>query len=136
MIVAPHGGGIERGTSELCLTIAGYHPAGLATTPPLYDYWMFEGLWAANNDELHVTSKNCDDGMAESLCGGARNALGLHGCKPEQADLPEGAEMILVGGLNGTFKQHLLDRFAAAGILAQGRGWIRGPQWESPEEYR
>lgn len=26
-ILAPHGGGIEPGTSELCLAVAGYHPA-------------------------------------------------------------------------------------------------------------
>ena len=29
-IIAPHGGGIERGTSELCLAVAGYHPANAA----------------------------------------------------------------------------------------------------------
>jgi phage replication-related protein YjqB (UPF0714/DUF867 family) len=32
-IIAPHGGGIEFGTTELCLAIAGYHPATLAVTP-------------------------------------------------------------------------------------------------------
>jgi hypothetical protein len=40
-IIAPHGGGIEFGTSELCLAIAGYHPATLAVTPGTgvtYDY--------------------------------------------------------------------------------------------------
>ena len=29
-VIAPHGGGIEFGTSELCLAIAGYDPATLA----------------------------------------------------------------------------------------------------------
>jgi hypothetical protein len=33
-IIAPHGGGIEPGTSELCLAVAGYHPAMLPETPP------------------------------------------------------------------------------------------------------
>lgn len=46
---APHGGGIEPGTSELCLAIAGYHPASLAQTGgPTYDYWMLEGLLSTN----------------------------------------------------------------------------------------
>jgi len=32
-ILAPHGGGIEPGTSELCLAVAGYHPASLSQGP-------------------------------------------------------------------------------------------------------
>src|SRR4029434_3879458 len=46
-ILAPHGGGIEPGTSELCLAVAGYHPANLPITPPAgvtYDSWMFAAL--------------------------------------------------------------------------------------------
>jgi hypothetical protein len=69
-IIAPHGGGIEFGTSELCLAIAGYDPATLAVVPGTgitYDYWMFEGLRASNNSQLHVTSTHCDDGVAVSL---------------------------------------------------------------------
>ncbi|HYJ73871.1 MAG TPA: poly-gamma-glutamate hydrolase family protein, partial [Actinomycetota bacterium] len=34
VILAPHGGGIEPGTSELCLAVAGYHPASLPQVPP------------------------------------------------------------------------------------------------------
>lgn len=40
-ILAPHGGGIEPGTSELCLAVAGYHPANLPQIPAAgvtYDY--------------------------------------------------------------------------------------------------
>jgi phage replication-related protein YjqB (UPF0714/DUF867 family) len=120
-IIAPHGGGIEPGTSELCLAIAGYHPAGLAETPATevaYDYWMLEGLRRSNNGELHVTSTNCDDGVALSLCAGSLNVLALHGCTTSQAGLPDGAEVVLVGGRNATLKQRLLDEFAAAGLCA------------------
>ena len=42
-ILAPHGGGIEPGTSELCLAVAGYDPARPAPFPPAgvtYDYWI------------------------------------------------------------------------------------------------
>jgi len=121
VIIAPHGGGIEFGTSELCVAIAGFHPATLAVTPGTgvtYDYWMFEGVRPSNNSELHVTSTHCDDGVALSLCAGARNVLALHGCSTSQAGLPEDAEVVLVGGLNSAFKQHLLDEFAAADIDA------------------
>ncbi len=120
-VIAPHGGGIESGTSELCLAAAGYHPASLAVTPAdgvTYDYWMFEGLRASGNAELHVTSTNCDDGVALSLCAGALNVLALHGCTTSKAGLPDDAEAVLVGGRNATFKQRLLDGFVAAGFSA------------------
>jgi phage replication-related protein YjqB (UPF0714/DUF867 family) len=120
-IIAPHGGGIEAGTSELCLAIAGYHPASLEVTPAgavTYDYWMFEGLRPSGNGVLHVTSTNCDDGVAVSLCAGALNALALHGCTTTRAGLPEGTEAVLVGGRNGTFKQLLRDQLVAAGLTA------------------
>ena len=114
-ILAPHGGGIEPGTSELCLAVAGYHPATLAVTPPggpTYDYWMFEGLRPADNDQLHVTSTRCDDGAAVSFCAGSLNALALHGCRPETAGLPPGSRTVLVGGRNFTLKRYLLEAFA------------------------
>ncbi|MFE3410671.1 poly-gamma-glutamate hydrolase family protein [Streptomyces mirabilis] len=120
-VIAPHGGGIEGGTSELCLAIAGYDPADLAPTPvagPVHDFWMFEGLMSSGNGALHVTSTHCDDTIARSLCAGSLNVLSLHGCTPEQAGLESGAEAVLIGGLNPTFRQYLLEEFTAAGIRA------------------
>ncbi|MEU4289762.1 poly-gamma-glutamate hydrolase family protein [Kribbella sp. NPDC026596] len=120
-ILAPHGGGIEAGTSELCLAIAGYHPADLIPTPadgPLHDYWMFEGLRDSGNSELHVTSTGCDDHVARALAAGSLNAVGLHGCTTSEAELPNGTQAVLVGGLNTTFKSHLLTRLTAARIRA------------------
>jgi phage replication-related protein YjqB (UPF0714/DUF867 family) len=120
-IIAPHGGGIEPGTSELCLAVAGYHPATLEVTPPggvTYDYWMFEGLRPADNDDLHVTSTRCDDGVALSLCGGALNALTLHGCTTTAAQQPEETDIVLVGGRNQVLKQYLLEAFAVEHVNA------------------
>jgi len=122
-ILAPHGGGIETGTSELCLAIAGYQPADLApTNGPLHNYWMFEGLLSSGNGRLHVTSTNCDDTVARAIAGaiagGSLNAIGLHGCKPEQADLPAGTQAVLVGGRSTAFKTSLLTRLNAAGLQA------------------
>ena len=134
-IIAPHGGGIEFGTSELCLAIAGYHPATLtvaAGTGVTRDYWMFEGLRPIGNGELHVTSTHCDDAVAESLCGGALNALALHGCTTAQAGLPEDAAVALVGGRNATLKQRLLDEFAAAGVTASDAAGIEQLNGDEP----
>ncbi len=122
-VIAPHGGGIEVGTSELCLAIAGYDPATLAPYPvgePRYDYWMFEGLRpkgsVPSNGKLHVTSTHCDDPVAESLCGGARQAVALHGCSTDTAGVGKNDAVVLVGGLDQLFKKHLIDAFAEVGI--------------------
>jgi phage replication-related protein YjqB (UPF0714/DUF867 family) len=129
-IIAPHGGGIEPGTSELCLAVAGYHPAMLPETPPAgvtYDYWMFEGLRPRDNDELHVTSTGCDDEIALSLCGGALHAVALHGFRPDAGDDTE----VLVGGavegVDGSLRQSMRDALSAAGFRAvDGDGELDG----------
>jgi phage replication-related protein YjqB (UPF0714/DUF867 family) len=121
VILAPHGGGIEAGTSELCLAIAGNHPADLAPTPPdgpVHDYWMFEGLRAAGNGELHVTSTGCNDHVARALAAGSSNAVGLHGCTTLQAELPDDTQAVLVGGRSTTFKSCLLTALTTAGLRA------------------
>ncbi|MFJ1753023.1 poly-gamma-glutamate hydrolase family protein [Kitasatospora sp. NPDC088134] len=120
-VIAPHGGGIEGGTSELCLAVAGYPPAGpgaAAPAGPVHDFWMFEGLRASGNSALHVTSTHCDDITVRAMCAGSLNVLSLHGCTTAQAGLENGAAAVLVGGLNGTLRQYLMEEFAAAGIRA------------------
>jgi phage replication-related protein YjqB (UPF0714/DUF867 family) len=125
-ILAPHGGGIERGTSELCLAVAGYHPANLPQVPPAgvtYDYWMFEGIRETGNAALHVTSTGCDDGVAVSLCAGSLNAMSLHGFDPAP-ELPPDEQVVLVGGTNLPLKELLLAGLDDADIkaLAVGTG--------------
>ena len=96
-IIAPHGGGIEPGTSELCLAVAGYHPATLPQTPPAgvtYDYWMFEGLRPSGQRQaprhLHRLRRR-DRPLAVR---GALHALALHGFRPDPGDDTD----VLVGG--------------------------------------
>jgi phage replication-related protein YjqB (UPF0714/DUF867 family) len=121
VVLALHGGGVEPGTSELCLAVAGYHPADLSPVPaggPVYDYWMFEGIRSTHNSELHVTSTHCDDPVGWSLCRGARRAVSLHGCTPAQARVPAGTSAVLVGGLDTGLKNALLAAYAGVGIIA------------------
>ena len=135
-IIAPHGGGIEAGTSELCLAVAGYDPKDLAATPaggPAHDYWMFEGIRSSNNAELHVTSTHCDDGVALAFAAGSRNALGLHGCSTTAAGLPDGTQAALVGGRSGTFKQYLIQELTAAGFQAIDAASNEALKGEDPE---
>lgn len=117
-ILAMHGGGIEMGTSELCLGIAGYHPATLAPVADglgVHDYWMFEGLRSSNNRELHVTAKNNDDHICQSMVRSSLNVLSLHGCTSAQAGTSD-PQAVVVGGLNERFKTLLKAEFDAVGI--------------------
>ncbi|MFE4258303.1 poly-gamma-glutamate hydrolase family protein [Streptomyces sp. NPDC056883] len=123
-VLAIHGGGIEMGTSELCLAVAGYHPDGLAPVTqgaPVYDYWMFEGMRASDNAELHVTASHCDDPVARSMAAGSANVLSLHGCTAAQAGAPQGQpKAVVVGGLNARFRQLLSAKLGAAGFQVLG----------------
>jgi phage replication-related protein YjqB (UPF0714/DUF867 family) len=124
-ILAPHGGGIEPGTSELCLAVAGYHPANLPQIPPAgvtYDYWMFEGLRELGNAALHVRSTGCDDGVAVSLCAGSLNALALHGFRPEPPDFSDDDQVVLVGGGNTILQGYLLEGLRNADFDARDAG--------------
>jgi len=124
-ILAPHGGGIEPGTSELCLAVAGYHPASLPQIPAAgvtYDYWMFEGLRDSGNPELHVTSTGCDDGVAVSLCAGSLNALALHGFLPRPPGMSSGDQVVLAGGANTILADYLLEGLRRAGFDAREAG--------------
>jgi phage replication-related protein YjqB (UPF0714/DUF867 family) len=123
VILAPHGGGIERGTSELCLAVAGHHPANLPQVPPAgvtYDYWMFEGVREGDNRELHVTSTGCDDEVAVSLCAGSLNALALHGFSDDD-------QVVLVGGATpdstrNPLRESLLDGLRDAHFVVRDPG--------------
>ncbi|RSS60540.1 phage replication protein [Streptomyces sp. WAC07061] len=122
-ILAIHGGGIEPGTSELCLGIAGYQPATAEPRTggaPLHDYWMFEGLRPAGaqpgNGDLHVTSTHNDDPVARSLAAGSANVLSIHGCTAAQAGLAAGAKGVVVGGRNTRLRVLLADALGRAGF--------------------
>ncbi|MFJ6432828.1 poly-gamma-glutamate hydrolase family protein [Streptomyces sp. NPDC091416] len=119
-VLAIHGGGIEMGTSELCLGIAGYRPDTLAPVTagaPVHDYWMLEGMRTSNNGELHVTASHCDDPVARSMAAGSANVLSLHGCTATQAGAPTSRpEAVVVGGLNTRFRQLLSTKLSDAGF--------------------
>ncbi|MGV9315840.1 poly-gamma-glutamate hydrolase family protein [Streptomyces sp. NPDC003691] len=118
-VLALHGGGIETGTSETALGIAGYHPKDLAPTgaagDPRHDYWLFEGLRGPGlNAELHVTSTGCDDLHALGLAEGSLGVVSVHGFANTQAP---GYDLVL-GGLDQEFKALVrahLEQLATAG---------------------
>lgn len=95
-IVAPHGGFIEPGTSELAAAIAG-------KTHSLY---CFESLtMRAKGDGLHITSTRFDEPQALLLAARSDIVVGVHGRK-NGAD----ASTVWVGGLH----EELRDAISAA----------------------
>lgn len=99
VLAAPHGGGIETGTSELAAAIAGHDH-------PLY---AFEGLRPGGNDALHVTSARFDEPAGLGLVTAADAAVTVHGCRGRRA-------RVYVGGLNTALAARVRARLAAAGF--------------------
>ena len=105
IVIAPHGGSIEIGTSELAQLIAGDD----------HSLFAFEGLKPkGRNRDLHITSHRFDH--PECLAHVERSAvvLAVHGCKGE-------AE-IFVGGLDQELTVMLTEQLAAAGFRASAEG--------------
>ncbi|MFI1012183.1 poly-gamma-glutamate hydrolase family protein [Streptomyces sp. NPDC020965] len=128
-VLAPHGGGIEAGTSEICLAVAGYHPGTLRPLAggPRHDYWMFEGLLEEENSRLHVTSIGCDDPIALAMAGGGPHALGVHGC--DAASVPDPGprrDIAVVGGLDERFKDLLKEELGRADIPWRDANTVAG----------
>lgn len=83
VIAAPHAGGIELGTSEICLAIASGD----------LSYYLFEGIKAQNNDVLHITSSNFDEPRCLELLQASEVVVTVHG---EGSD----SDVVYLGGLH------------------------------------
>lgn len=68
-VIAPHGGGIEPGTSEVAAAVAGGD----------LSFYAFEGIKLGNNGVLHVTSTRFDEPECVSLVAASEKALAIHG---------------------------------------------------------
>jgi phage replication-related protein YjqB (UPF0714/DUF867 family) len=116
IVLALHGGGIEEGTSEIALAVAGYHPATFAQATDclgLHDLWIFEGLLATGNSKLHVTSTNYNDPIALKLVQISKRCFSLHGLRDAAAN-----GKIQIGGRDTELMGIALEELAAAGIPA------------------
>lgn len=83
IVVAPHGGGIEPGTSELAAEIAERQ----------HTLCQFEGKLSSGNRRLHVTSERWDVEECLILIRQRTHALSIHGA---QGDAP----VVYIGGLD------------------------------------
>jgi phage replication-related protein YjqB (UPF0714/DUF867 family) len=68
-VLAPHGGGIERGTSEVAQAIAAADMS----------FYTFEGTKASHNLTLHITSTRFDEPRCLALVSAAQGVVTIHG---------------------------------------------------------
>jgi phage replication-related protein YjqB (UPF0714/DUF867 family) len=101
LIIAPHGGDIEVGTSELASSVAGDD----------HNLYCFEGLKTRRFRDLHVTSHRFDDPVALDFAARAAIVVAIHGCKGDRS--------IYVGGRDAELVALLTARLVEAGFPAQ-----------------
>jgi phage replication-related protein YjqB (UPF0714/DUF867 family) len=102
-IVAPHGGGIEPGTSEIARAIAGSE----------YSLYCFESLKADGNDIMHIPSHVFDDPLCTRLMQTAKVVVSIHGCGCE-----EDTTGVFVGGRHEVLRGNLIGSLNEAGFKA------------------
>ena len=101
-ILAPHGGGIEPGTSEIARALAGEE----------FSLYLFEGLKPERNAALHLTSTRFDDPECLGLLTVTRTAITIHGAGGA-------GDEVRVGGRDGELGSRLAAALTAAGFAAQ-----------------
>ena len=99
VVVGPHAGGIETGTSELVRQIAGED----CDDGVLFSEYRFEGLKSSGNSVLHITSTDFDEPNCLWLLRNSMRAVTVHGFSGLEA-------VVHVGGLDVVLR----DRVAAA----------------------
>ncbi|MER9455613.1 poly-gamma-glutamate hydrolase family protein [Mesorhizobium sp. M0478] len=103
-IVAPHGGCIEFGTSQLANAVAGED----------FSLYLFEGLKPKRpHRELHIPSEYFDEEQCVQLVTKAQLAIGMHG----RADR-EDPETIWLGGLGKELRDAIAVALEASGFKA------------------
>ena len=113
-VVAPHGGGIEPGTTEIAEAIA----AGEHT------FYSFEGLKVSGNRSLHLTSTKFDEPIGMDAIKRARVVLGIHGCEEHRA-------IIYIGGLDREIGKKVHRAFEQAGFTVAEHSGLAGSDPEN-----
>jgi phage replication-related protein YjqB (UPF0714/DUF867 family) len=102
LIAAPHGGGIEPGTSEVASALAG----------EAHSLYMFEGFKGEQNQRLHVSSTRFNDPLLDDLLGQSEFVASIHGCR-------ETKPVVYVGGLHENWVQQSINLLRQAGFFAE-----------------
>jgi len=102
VVVAPHGGGIEPGTSESAAAIAGYD----------LSFYVFSGIKPAGNRELHITSTRFDEPRCVALITASPRAIAIHGEDSEH-------EVVFLGGRDEGILLRIHDSLVSKGFRVE-----------------
>ena len=109
-IIAPHGGKIEPGTSDIARRIASQR----------FNYYCFEGIKKENNRRLHITSHNFDEPMAVRMVSKSLVVVAIHACTGQE-------RFVYLGGLDKMLKLAIADELGSRGIIVpNGHGKFKG----------
>jgi len=100
IIIAIHGGNIERGTNQIAQAVA--NRGG-------FDYYGFIGLKGSG---LHVTSTNFNDSCALSMVRASNRTLSIHGCTGNK-------QVTYLGGLDKAFMTQVKTQLVNAGFTVK-----------------
>ena len=107
-IVAPHGGAIESGTSEIAAAIAG----------DSLSLYCFEGLIPdRSHEELHITSSRFDEPKALMLVEACQTVITVHGRRDR-----DDHQTIWLGGLDARLCARIEVKLARFGFRAKSTG--------------
>lgn len=101
LIMAPHGGTIERGTSELALRITGND----------LSFYIFEGLRKRPHSDLHVTSHKYDEKQALEIAKRCETVVAVHG-RADRSD----PDTVWLGGLDIPTQHKIKNILSEAGF--------------------
>lgn len=99
IIIAPHGGNIEPGTTEIADAVADKD----------HSFYSFEGIKPGGNGALHITSTSFDEPYGIHLVKNATNVLAIHGCGGEE-------DIVYIGGLDMALKKKIQDFLIRSGF--------------------
>jgi phage replication-related protein YjqB (UPF0714/DUF867 family) len=99
-IIAPHGGFIEAGTSDIAEAIAGSE----------HNLFDFQGLRRQQAWQLHITSVKFRHPHLVDMLSRSQMSVSVHSMGTQ------GGGKILIGGLNGKFKERIYRELAQAGF--------------------
>jgi phage replication-related protein YjqB (UPF0714/DUF867 family) len=99
-VIAPHGGGIEPGTSEIADSIAAEE----------FSFYAFDGLKRSKNSDLHITSTHFDEPMCLTVIGQSDVVITIHG------EASANGEGVFLGGLDDELGFVLAEVLQASGF--------------------
>ena len=98
-VIAPHGGGIEPGTTEIAKAIASDR----------FSFYTLEGTKPQGNKRLHIASERFDEDRAYRITQASKIVVTIHGCCGYE-------NWVFIGGLALAERKRIAQRLLGAGF--------------------